>query len=85
MGADGKDTGTGGRQPTGLRDVLQVGGAGGSSIRVGDMGDDPLHGKCPMKFPALGPQKDYREAAKTTGGWELEVPTAGYSNVGGGV
>ena len=47
-----KDTGMGGRHPTGLRDVLQGGGAGGSSIWVSDVGAEPLHGKGHGKFPA---------------------------------
>ena len=34
---DGRDTGTGGRQPMGLRDVLQSGGAGAVIIFRSDM------------------------------------------------
>ena len=30
-------------------------------------------------------QEDYGETDNVTGGWELIVPTSGYSNVGGGV
>ena len=76
----GKDTGTGGRQPTGLGGVIQGSGAGGSSIQVRDVGADPPHGKVPGKFPAQGRQSDYREER-----WGLGVPTAGYINLGGGV
>ena len=65
---DDKDTGTGGRQPTGLGDVLQGGGTGGPSIWVRDVGDDPRHGKGPGKFPAQGLQADYGEAAEYIGG-----------------
>ena len=69
LGTDGKDSGRGGRQPTGLRDVLQGGGAGGSSIWVRDVGAEPPHGTGPGKFPAQVCQTDYGEAAKATGGW----------------
>ena len=48
---DGEDTGMGGCQTTGLRDVLQGDGAGGSSIQAGDVGYDLPHGKCPGKLP----------------------------------
>ena len=49
----------GGHHPTGLGDVLQGGGAGGSSIWFGDIGDDPPHGKVPGKFSAQSRQADY--------------------------
>ena len=68
LGMDGEDTVTGGRQPTCLGDVIQGGGEGGSSIRVGDVGDEPQHGKGTGKFPAQGLQADYGEAAEYIGG-----------------
>ena len=49
------------------------------------MGDEPLHGKVPEKFPEQGRQVDYGEAAKATGGWELGVTTAGDRDGGVGV
>ena len=49
--------------------VLQGRGAGSSSIRFGDVGDDPPHRKGPGKFPAQVCQVDYREADKVMGGW----------------
>ena len=85
LDTDDEDNGMGGRHTTGLRDVLQGGGTGGSSIWVGDVGDDPPHGKGPGKFPSQGRQADYGEAAKATGGWGLGVTTTGDSNGGGGV
>ena len=39
MGTDDKDTGMVGRQPMGLRNVLQGGGVGGSPVWVVDVGD----------------------------------------------
>ena len=40
MGTDGKDAGTGGRQTTVFGDVFQGSHAGGTTIQVGDVGDD---------------------------------------------
>ena len=77
MGTDGEDNGIGGRLLTGLRGVLQCGGAVSSSIRVRDAGAYLPHGKGHEKFPAQGHQEDYREAAKLMVGWELAVTTAG--------
>ena len=42
VGRDDEDTGTGGHQPTGIRDVFQGGGTGSSFIMVRDMRADPL-------------------------------------------
>ena len=81
---DGEDTGTGGNQTMGLGDVIQCSGTGGSSIRVRDVGDDPLHGNPPGKFPEQVHQADYGEASEATGGWELVVTTAGDRDGGGG-
>ena len=80
-----KVTGKVGRQPTGLRGVIQGGGAGVSSIWVGDVGGDPLHGKFYGKVPAQGLQAGYGEAVTATGVWDLVVPTTGDINGGGGV
>ena len=80
LGTYGKDTRTGGRQPTGLGCVLQGGGVGGSYIWVGYVADDSPHGKGPGKFPAQGRQEYYGEAAEATGVWEMGVPTAGDSD-----
>ena len=80
----GEDTGMGGRQPTGLRDVLQGGGTGGSLILVRDVGADPPHMTVPQKLPEQGCQADYGEVAKATGGWGVVLPTTGHSNRGGG-
>ena len=85
MGKDGKDIGTVGRQPTGLGDILQGGGAGNYPIQVGDVGDDPPHGQGPGNFTAQGCQADYREADEAIGGWGLGVTNTGESNGGGGV
>ena len=66
LGTDGKDNGTEGLQPTGLGYVFQVIVAGGSSIRFGDVNDEPLHGQVPGKFPEQVRQADYRESVKAT-------------------
>ena len=73
LGTDGKDTGTGGRQPTAIYGVLQGSGTYGSPIWVRDVGDDPLHGQVPYNVPPHGCQA------------EMVVPTDGDSNGGGGV
>ena len=82
---DDKDTGTGGRQPTGLGDVLQGGGTGVSSIRFEDVGNDPTHGKVPEKFLEKGHREDQYESSKATGGWEMGLLTDGDSDGGSGV
>ena len=66
-----EDSTTAGRQTTVLGDVLQGGGAGGSSILVGYVGADPLHGKGPGKLPAQVFQEYHRDAAGAIGGWGL--------------
>ena len=85
LDTNGKGTGSEGRQTTGLGDVLQGGGSDGSSVQVRDVVDDTPNGQGPGKFPTQGRQADYREADKVTRGWELILPTDGYSNGGGGV
>ena len=85
LGTYGKYNGMGWRHHTGLGYVLQCGGAGISSIWIRDVGADPPHGTGPGKFSAQGRQADYREAAKATLGWGMVVPTAGDSNVAGGI
>ena len=82
---DGKDPGTGGCHPTGLGDVLQGGGAGGSSIWVRYVGDEPPHGKGPGKFPSKGCQADNGEASEAILGCEMGLPTTGDNDGGGGV
>ena len=66
----------------GLRDSFQGSGAGGTTIWVRDVGDNPLHGKIPGGLLAQSRQSDYRETAEAMGGWELGVPTYGDSNGG---
>ena len=68
IGIHGKDTGTGWRQTTGLGDVFQGGGAGGTLIWFMDVGDDPLHLQGPGEFSAKSFQADYGETAEVTGG-----------------
>ena len=47
LGTADKDTGTGGRQPMGIRGVFKGGVTGGPHIWVVDVGGDPLHGHSP--------------------------------------
>ena len=68
MVMDGKDNGMGGRHPTGIGDVFQGGGAGGTPIRVGGVGDDTPHGQGPGDFSSQSLQADYGETAEVTGG-----------------
>ena len=46
-----EDIGTVRRKHAGFGDLIQGGGAGGSSIWVIDFGDDPPHGSEPGGFP----------------------------------
>ena len=85
MGTVGENSGTGGHHPKGVGDFFQGGIEGGSIIWFRDVGADPPHGTGPGKFSAQGRQADYREAAKGTLGWGIVVPTAGDSNVAGGI
>ena len=45
MGAVVNNLAKGGVKTKGVGDVLQVGVTGSTSFRVGDVGDDPPHGK----------------------------------------
>ena len=65
---DGEDTGTGGRQNTGMGVVIQGSGTGGSFIWVRDVVADPPHGTSPGKIPAQGCWADYGEATKAMEG-----------------
>ena len=42
---------TGRGKHVGVGDIFQGGGSDGSSVWVGDAGDDPLHGPVPWDFP----------------------------------
>ena len=75
----------GGLQPTSFGDFFQGGGAGGTPILVGDMGDEPPHGQRHGVFSAQSHQADYGEKSKATGGSERGVTTTGDSDGGGGV
>ena len=55
LGTSGENYGLGGCQLKGLG-VFQGVGAGGTDIRVGDVGDDPPHGTVPGKLPTWGSQ-----------------------------
>ena len=81
----GKDTGTGGRQPTGLGFFSRGSDAGGTPIWDGDVGNGPPHGQGPGDFSAQSHKADFGDTAKATGGWYLGLPTAGDSDGEGGV
>ena len=67
MGMADEDSGTGGCQTKGLRDVLQGSGTGGAAIWVGDVGAEPLHETGPGKFLTRGPKADNGETTEETG------------------
>ena len=50
MGAVVDNLAKGGVKNKGVGDVIQGGGAGSTSFRVGDVGDDPPHGTCHWGF-----------------------------------
>ena len=72
LGTAEKDTGTRGRHTTGLGDVIQGNGTGGTPIWVIEMGDDPPHGQIHGGFSSQSFQADYGETAEGTdnGSWE---------------
>ena len=84
MGTSNKDSGMGGCHPKGLGGVFQGGSVVGSFIQVRDVVDEPPHGTGPGKLPAQGRQLDNGYASEATVLWKLVVPTAVYSNGGGG-
>ena len=85
LGAAARDLGKGGGEPSGVGDVFQGGGEGGTTFRVGEVGDDPLHGPGPGGVSTQGSQADHWEAASTVIGRELGVSTFGDCDAGGGV
>ena len=68
LGMAGEDSGTGGRQTKGLGDVFKGVSAGGSFIRIRDVGDDPPHGTGHGDLLVQGFQVYNREAAEATEG-----------------
>ena len=55
-------------------DIFQGGGSGGSSLWVGDVGNDPPHGPGPWDFPEQGVPVDHRKTSTETLGHKLGVP-----------
>ena len=60
----------------GVGDVLQSGDAGSNSSRVGDVGDDPPHGKGHWVVSTQGSYMDNWEVSPVLYGQNLVVPTA---------
>ena len=54
MGLFVEDLGTGRGKHVGVGDLFQGGGSGGSSLRVGDVVDDPPYGPSPGDVPEQG-------------------------------
>ena len=79
-----EDSGTGGIQPKGIVDVFQGDSAGSYFIWVRDVGAEPPHGTGPRKLPAQVRQANNGDSAEAMGGQKLRLPTAGYSDGGGG-
>ena len=76
LGTADNDTGKGGRQLKGAGDVFYDSFVGGTSLQVGDVGDDPPHGPVPWRVSTQGIQTDLWDATKASGGWELKMPTS---------
>ena len=74
-----------GASPRVLGIFFQGGGAGGTHIKVRDVGDKPPHGQIPRVFSAQSLQAIYRETDKAASGWDLGLPIAGDIDGGGGV
>ena len=68
---------TGRGKHTGVRDIFQGGGSGGSSLWVVDVGDEPPHGLGPGDFPEQGGLMDHRKTATVSLGRKLAIPPLG--------
>ena len=75
LGTADKDNGKGGRKLKGAGDVFYDSFFGGTSLQVGDVGDDPPHGLVPGMVSTQGSQTDLWDTTKESGGWELGIPT----------
>ena len=69
----------------GVGDFFQDGGSGIASLWIGDVGDDPPNGPCPVGFSTQGGQEDHRETVQADYGRKLVVPPLGVSDMGGRV
>ena len=66
-------------------DVLQGGGAGSTSLWVGDVGDDPLHGRGHWWVSTQGIYMDRWEVSPAVSGRKLIVLAFGDGDAGGRV
>ena len=82
---DRKDSGMGGCQPKGIKDVLKGGGTGCAAIHDRYVGADPLHRTAPGMFPTQGCKIDNKNTAKDTGKGGMGISAAGGSAGGGGL
>ena len=84
MGADVADIDTGGGGTKGIRELLQSSSAGGFPFWGRDVGTDPppLSGASPEQLSVQGCATAHQEAAKASGGGELEIYSAVGSNIG---
>ena len=69
-----------GRQ--GARDLQQSGGAGGATIRFGDVGEVPTPWEDAGRILSPGDTTTDGAAAETEGGWEMGLTTSCGGNVG---
>ena len=83
MGAADEDTGTGGGQPKGIRDVFQGVITGNVAFSDQRRGCLPPAWMVPDRFSSQGCTADHIETYGETGGGGIVIPTTGDSNVGG--
>ena len=80
-----EDIGTVRRKHAGFGDLIQGGGAGGSSIWVIDFGDDPPHGSEPGGFPEYGSLTYHGKETLTESVCHMGLPPPGGGNAAGGL
>ena len=85
MGAVINNLEKGGGKTKGVGDLLQGGGAGSTYFWVGDVGDDPSHGRCHWGVSTQGSYMDHWEVSPGVSGRKLAVPTFVNGVAGGGV
>ena len=85
MGVVVNNLAKGGVKTKGVGDVLQGGGAGSTSFRVGDVGDDPPHGTGHWGFSTQVSYTHHWEVYSAVSVRKLVVPTFRDGDAGFGV
>ena len=73
-----------GRQEV-IRKFIQGGGAGGTTVRGGDVGADPKDRAGAGELHARGRAQDHWETAAERGGWEMDLSSSEGGHARGGV